>query len=315
MDINKLDLNLLKVFDALMKERSVSRAAERLNLSQPALSYALKRLRSQLGDQIVVRGPQGMEPTPFAENLVEPITQILHLVQDQVLREEKFNPKTTSTVFTIGMDTHHIASIAPAITLQIMKEAPNASICIKLLPFDFMHAPQITGDIDVAIGNAGNNPAKLCKEYLFHEKMVGIVRHDHPKYKKKITLEELANNYDHINYDVKGGSVTVFDDFLSKHNLARNCPVSLSDLQGLYEYISSSDLMFIGGIKQIMYTGKRLSFPDPFQFIQVPDSVTEIYSADTEMFWRPQQNDVPAQQWLRSIISEIGNTIENIIDN
>ena len=80
-DIGKLDLNLLKVLDALLKERSVTRAADRLNLSQPAMSHALARLRDQLGDPLMVRGSHGMDPTPYAESLIEPLSRILNIVE------------------------------------------------------------------------------------------------------------------------------------------------------------------------------------------------------------------------------------------
>ncbi len=311
MDIQKLDLNLLKVLDALLKDRSVSRAADRLNLSQPAMSHALNRLREQLNDPLMVRGSRGMDPTPYAESLIEPLSQLLNIVERDVLRREPFDPLKTERSFTVGIDTHLANTFIPPLVSLILEGAPQCTFHSRLLPSDFQHRPYLEGGIDLAIGTASNNPIRLSREYLFRDEICGIVRLGHPRYKKKITLKELANNFEHIGYYIKGETTTIIDDLLADHGLRRHCPVTLSDLQGVNEILLYSDLMLVGAVKQVLATIDRFNIDLPYHIIKLPRIVTERYSSNVDMFWRPQDYDDPAHRWLREQVREIGSTIES----
>jgi DNA-binding transcriptional LysR family regulator len=311
MDIQKLDLNLLKVLDALLKDRSVSRAADRLSLSQPAMSHALNRLREQLNDPLMVRGSHGMDPTPYAESLIEPLSRILNIVERDVLRQEPFDPASTERSFTVGIDTHLANTFIPPLVTSMLKGAPHSTFHSRLLPPDFQHRPYLEGGIDLAIGTASNNPIKLSREYLFRDEICGIVRLGHPKFKKKITLKELANNFEHIGYYIKGETTTIIDDLLADHGLRRHCPVTVSDLQGVNEILLYSDLMLVGAVKQVLATIDRFNIDLPYHIIGLPRVVTERYSSSVDMFWRPQDYDDPAHRWLRERVREIGSTIES----
>ena len=310
MDLLKLDLNLLKVFDALMKERHVSRAAERLCLSQPAMSHALKRLREQLGDEIVLRGKHGMEPTNYAESIIAPVSQILHMVENQLLNPEPFQPEVTTRKFTLGVDTHLVPSIVPPIAMQLHKLAPNACLKVNLLPPGFLLKPSLEGDTELAIGTTFNNPNKLLHQHLFTEKIVGLVRKGHPKYRKRATLKQLAKDYEFVDYAVKGEDTTLMDDLMAEHQLTRSVPIVVSDLQGIFEYILWTDLMFIGGIKQATATVKRLGLELPYGVIALPKEFTQRYHSRVDMYWRPQQDKDPGLAWFRSIVAETGALIE-----
>jgi DNA-binding transcriptional LysR family regulator len=310
MDLAKLDFNLLKVLDALLKDRSVSKAAERLNLSQPALSHALNRLREQLNDQLMVRGAHGMNPTAYAESLIEPLSKILSIIERDVLRHDPFDPRTTTRAFTIGIDTHLANTFNPPLILSILEDAPNCTVNCRLLPADFQHRPFLEGDIDLAIGTASNNPIKLAREFLFRDEICGVVRIGHPRFKKKISLKELANNFDHIGYYIKGETTTIIDDLLADHGLKRHCPVTVSDLQGINEILLYSDLMLVGAVKQVLATIDRFNVDLPYHIIKLPPVVTARYSSNVDMFWRPQHSDDPAHLWLREHVRRIGETIE-----
>ena len=309
MDLAKLDFNLLKVLDALLKDRSVSKAADRLNLSQPTVSHALKRLREQLNDQLMVRSSRGMDPTPYAESLIDPLSKILTIIERDILRQDLFNPKTNKRAFTVGVDTHLANTFIPPLVLSILKEAPGCSVHSRLLPADFQHRPFLEGNIDLAIGTASNNPIRMSREFLFRDEICGIVREGHPMYKRKISLKELANDFNHIGYYVKGETTTVIDDLLADHQLVRHCPVTVSDLQGLNEILLHSDLMLVGAVKQVLAIIDRFNIDLPYHIIRLPPVVTERCSSNVDMFWRPQYSNDPAQQWLRQHVREIGSTI------
>ncbi len=311
MDIGKLDLNLLKVLDALLKDRSVSKAAQRLNLSQPAMSHALNRLREQLNDPLMVRSYHGMDPTPYAESLIEPLSKILSMIERDILRQEPFDPQTTEKAFTIGVDTHLANTFIPPLVLSIIKGAPHSSVHSRLLPAEFQHRPYLEGGIDLAIGTASNNPIKLSREFLFRDEICGIVRSGHPQYKKSVSLKELANNFEHIGYYIKGETTTIIDDLLADHGLQRHCPVTVSDLQGLNEILLYSDLILVGAVKQVLATIDRFGIELPYHIIRLPGIVTERYASNVSMFWRPQDSDDPAHRWLRDHVREIGLTIDS----
>jgi DNA-binding transcriptional LysR family regulator len=311
MDIQRLDLNLLKVLDALLKDRSVSRAAERLNLSQPAMSHALKRLREQLNDPLMVRGSRGMEPTPYAEGLIEPLRLILGIVERDVLRQEPFDPLKTERSFTIGIDTHLANTFIPPLVSSTLTGAPHSSIHSRLLSSNFQHRPYLEGSMDLAIGTASNNPIKLSREYLFRDEICGIVRLGHPRYKKSVSLKMLANDFEHIGYYIKGEPTTIIDDLLADHGLRRHCPVTVSDLQGVNEILLNSDLLLVGAVKQVLATIDRFNIELPYHIIKLPGIVTQRYSSNVDMFWRPQDAEDPAHCWLRNQVRDIGNTIES----
>ena len=315
MDIGKLDLNLLKVLDALLKDRSVTKAAERLNLSQPAMSHALNRLREQLNDPLMVRSSHGMDPTPYAESLIGPLSKIINLIERDVLRQEPFDPAKTERAFTIGVDTHLANTLIPPLVLSILKGAPKSNVHSRLLPSEFQHRPYLEGGMDLAIGNASNNPIKLSRKFLFRDEICGIVRIGHPKYKKKISLKELANNFERIGYYIKGETTTIIDDLLADHGLQRHCPVTVSDLQGVNEILLYSNLMLVGAVKQVLATIDRFNIELPYHIIKLPRIVTERYSSNVDMFWRPQDYDEPAHQWLRNKVTAIGSTIESTVVN
>jgi DNA-binding transcriptional LysR family regulator len=309
VNLAKLDFNLLKMLDALLKDRSVSKAAERLNLSQPTVSHGLKRLREQLNDQLMVRSPRGMDPTPYAESLIDPLSKILTIIEQDILRQDRFDPKTHKRAFTVGVDTHLANTFIPPLVLSILKQAPSCSVHSLLLPADFQHRPFLEGSIDLAIGRASNNPVKMSREFLFRDEFCGIVRKGHPMYKKAISLKELANDFNHIRHYVKGEATTVLDDLLADHQLKRHCPVTISDLQGLNEILLHSDLILVGAVKQILATVDRLNIELPYDIIELPPAVTQRCSSNVDMFWRPQHTSDPAQQWLREHIRTIGSTI------
>lgn len=311
MDIGKLDLNLLKVLDALLKDRSVSKAAQRLNLSQPAMSHALNRLREQLNDPLMTRSAHGVDPTPYAESLIEPLSKILSMIERDILRQEPFDPAVSDRAFTVGVDTHLANTLIPPLVLSVLKSAPNSSVHSRLLASEFQHRPYLEGGIDLAIGTASNNPVKLARKFLFRDEICGIVRSGHPKYKKRISLKELANNFEHIGYYIKGETTTIIDDLLADHGLQRHCPVTVSDLQGVNEILLYSDLMLVGAVKQVLATIDRFGIELPYHIIKLPRIVTERYSSNVNMFWRPQDSDDQAHAWLRDHVHRIGSTIES----
>jgi len=187
-----LDLNLLRVFDALAEEGSVTRAGIRLSLTQSAVSHALGRLRHVLDDELFVRGPEGMRPTARALEIAPRLRQGLDQLQ-HALTPAVFVPAQTQRRFTIAASAYIATTLMPVAIDLIRREAPGAEI--RLRPINPTIGEDLqTGRIDVAIGGFGAPGPRFEKEVLFHETIVWAVRADHPAARAgSLTLKALAD--------------------------------------------------------------------------------------------------------------------------
>jgi len=189
---NALDLNLLRVFDALADEGSVTRAGIRLGLTQSAVSHALGRLRHVLDDELFVRGPDGMRPTARALEIAPRLRQGLDQLQ-HALTPATFVPSETKRRFTIAAGAYVTTVLMPAVVNVIRREAPGAEI--RMWPVTQTIGEDLqTGRVDVAIGGFGAPAPRFEKELLFHESMVWALRADHPSGRgDNLTLKALAD--------------------------------------------------------------------------------------------------------------------------
>ena len=173
-----LDLNLLRVFDALAEERSVTRAGERLNLTQSAVSHALNRLRYALEDELFVRGPDGMKPTPRATEIWPELRRGLLLLQHAVAPTE-FDPADAERVFHIAASSYTGEVLLPHLVARVRAEAPKVQINLRGLDAGVPEALE-AGRLDLAIGVFGRIADVFTRETLFEERLVWAVRADHP---------------------------------------------------------------------------------------------------------------------------------------
>ncbi|NEQ21850.1 MAG: LysR family transcriptional regulator, partial [Microcoleus sp. SIO2G3] len=148
-----VDLNLLVVFDALMTQQHLTRAAEKIGLSQPATSNALSRLRKLLKDELFIKTSKGMTPTPKAVELAEPIRQVLLQIQTTIYSEPQFVPQTSDRIFRLGMDDYSELVFLPKLLQEIELLAPKVRIQVRST--NWMRSPKLldAGEIDVAIGH------------------------------------------------------------------------------------------------------------------------------------------------------------------
>ena len=184
------DLNLLRVFDALMEERSVTRAGERLGLTQSAISHALSRLRFVLDDELFVRGPDGMQPTRRAAEIAPRLRQGLLQLQ-LALTPTDFVPEQTTRRFTIICGEYVGAVLIPALVARLREAAPLAEIRIRPSNMGVAEA-LVAGRADLAIGSFRRVPEWFACEPLFKETRVWVVSDHHPAASQELTLERLA---------------------------------------------------------------------------------------------------------------------------
>ena len=213
-----LDLNLLRVFDALIEERSVTRAGERLGLTQSAISHALSRLRYVLDDDLFVRGAEGMQPTRRASEIAPRLRQGLLQLQ-LALTPADFVPEETSRRFTVICGEYVGAIFVPALVARLREAAPRAEIRIR--PSNRGVAePLVAGRADLAIGSFRRIPEWFAAERLFEETRVWVLSNRHPAAWQELTLERLAE-LPHIIISATGEDEQAVAGYVVDHGLER----------------------------------------------------------------------------------------------
>jgi len=188
-NMNAIDLNLLRVFDALLEEGNVTRAGYRLGLSQSAVSHALGRLREALGDELFVRSQHGVRPTARAQEMGPEVHAALSRLQT-ALSVKSFDPATTERQFTIMAGPYSSAILIPALVERMAEEAPGAGLQLVENTSDILERMDARR-VDFVVGSAESGPERVQSDVLFHETLVWAVRNGHPLAEGRLTFERL----------------------------------------------------------------------------------------------------------------------------
>lgn len=297
MNLASIDLNLLVAFDVLLAEQSVTRAARRLGLSQPAMSSALGRLRRLIGDPILVRTTTRMVPTPRATELVGPVRQILNQVEAALSTPAPFDPASTRRRFRIATNDYVECVLLPKLVREIAREAPGIDLDVVQLGPTYPEEGLQTGKLDLAIGFAHNVPAQLHSFDLFNDRFICAVRADHPTVGRRITPRQYAD-LPHIMVAPMGGVTGIVDSALSLHHLERRVAVTVPHFVVTPLVVAQSDC--------IVTLAERVarSFADvlPLRLLKPPVLLPAIRVA---MAWHERSGHDPAQQWLRDTLKRI----------
>ncbi len=218
LHFHTLDLNLLRVFDTLIEERSVTRAGERLGLSQSAISHALNRLRYVLHDELFVRVADGMRPTPRAAEIAPRLREGLLQLQ-LALGPTEFVPEQTERRFTIACGEYVGTVLVPGFIARVRTLAPNAELRIRPSNMGVTEA-LLAGRIDLAIGSFRRVPEPFVCETLFQETRVWVLSADHPAADGELTLERLAS-LSHLIISATGEDEHAINGYVSDHGLER----------------------------------------------------------------------------------------------
>src|SRR3990172_8075035 len=243
MDIRKVDLNLLVVFDMLLRLQSVTKTAEALGMSQPAMSLALNKLRAAFGDPLFVRGSRGLSPTPRAEQLAVPVQHVLDQIKNDVLRQPNFDPATTERTFTFNMADVGELVFLPRLRAHLQAVAPGANIrTVSTPPGQLAEALQ-AGEVDLAIGYfPGLQGAVIYQQRLFSHSFVCIVRKDHPVFRSQITKKRFLEAQ-HVGVDQEGKSHELFEETLAAQGLTRRVALSIPHFLAIPLVVAESDLI------------------------------------------------------------------------
>jgi DNA-binding transcriptional LysR family regulator len=244
MNLAAIDLNLLNAFDALVAERSVSRAAARIGLSQPAMSNALSRLRALFGDELFVRAPQEMRPTPRALELAGPIGEALQNLRSALARpKQDFAPETSTRLFTIAASDNCDFALAPAIT-ALRKLAPHIALDIVIAGRTAALDRIDEGIYDLVIGRLARIPQRYLSAALYEERLVCVYNRDVHNFANGLTVDLfVATPHLHVAHDTTDS----VDTALAVQGLVRRRAVTVPNFALVPYALEHSDLIAVVG--------------------------------------------------------------------
>jgi DNA-binding transcriptional LysR family regulator len=296
MDIRAVDLNLLVVLDALLRLRNVSRAAEALDLSQPAVSFALGKLRALFGDPLFVRAARGMRPTPRAESLATALQEILDRVKNEVFAAPRFEPSIARRTFVFNMADVGELVFLPALRAHLQKLAPGADIRTVSKPPADMEEALRSGEVDLAVGYYPHlQGAAVYQQRLFSHGFTCVVRKHHPRIGRRLTLRQFLDE-SHVVVQQEGKSHEVFEQALADQGLSRRTALSLPHFLAVPLIIAESDL-----IATVPYAvAKGFARMAGLKLLRPPIRVPE---ADVKQHWHSRYHNDETNKWIRGVVS------------
>jgi DNA-binding transcriptional LysR family regulator len=295
MIMNRFDFNLLVTLDALLVEGSVRKAAERMNVTAPAMSHALSRLRAILGDPLFVRAGQRLVPTPRAIEIRERVRQLVQEGRSIFTARPQDEIKAARRTFTIRANGNAIAVLGATLIKEVQREAPGVQIRFSAEEDEGI-GPLREGVIDLAIGVKANNGPEIRTQRLYDDDFVGVVRSRHPIAAGAMTLERYAAA-DHVVASRRGRSFGPVDILLQEADLSRGVPVIVPDMLAAVAVAAGSDYVAtvprsVGLWAQRMMKVVVVSLPF------ATDPITVFQS------WHPRLDLDSAHCWLRNRVSK-----------
>lgn len=293
----RYDLNLLPVFVTLMEERSVTRAAQRLGMTQPALSNALSRLRLMMKDQLFIRERYGVQPTEMALELAPVIAAALAQIDDVVLGQQEFDAAKTEQLVTIAPNSYVEFALAPAIVARLRDIAPGLKL--RLTPFgnDLMETGIMSGTTAVALGRIVDPPDNLVVQHLLDDGLACVVRADHPEIEDRISREQYER-FKHVNVLPPGRMRVGLFQALEQKGLRRDVAVSVTHFLAVPEMVAVTDCC--ATLPRLIC--RRLASDSRLKVVAAP---TDLGTFPVEMAWHVRYRNDPAHRWLRALIAEV----------
>lgn len=304
MNLASLDLNLLLVFDAVMAERHVTRAAERVGLSQPAVSNALSRLRHRLKDELFVRSSGGMRPTARAIELAEPVRRALAELE-QALDQSAFDPSTARRAFRIATNDYCVAALMPALVRALTERAPGVDL--HCMPTGGRGLALLDdGAADFAISAFDDLPDRFGSALLFRDTFACVMRKGHELASAPLTLERYAAA-SHLLVSLRGDPRGFVDTALARRGLTRRIGMTVNQFAVAPSIIAASDM--------IMTMPRRMAcLYVPLHDLHVTDPPLEtpapIGFSSAIMVWHQRLSDHPAHRWFRDAVVEVAGEAE-----
>ena len=298
MELARLDLNLLLVFHHLLREKRVSAVATVLGMSQPAVSSALGRLRASLGDELFLRTQGGMEPTPYALQLAEPVAAALDGLQQALNVRASFDPSTSERCFTLAMTDVGEMYFLPVLMDALAQAAPGVTLHVVAVTSASLRDDMASGRTDLALGLLPQLQAGYFQQALFRQPYVCLMREGHPLAAKHIlTLPDFAAA-SHVRVIAAGTGHGRVDEALERQGLQRRIRLTVPHYVALGDVLGHSDL--------IATVPERFAqrVIGPFNLTTRPLPLA-VDGSVIHQFWHARLHKDPGHQWLRGQVSQL----------
>ena len=294
MNIKNFDLNLLVVFRALFEDRNVTRASKKIGITQPAMSNALNRLRYLINDDLFIRGPKGMRPTPRAIELSLPINSALNNLELS-LSSINFNPLTTKKSYKISISDDVAPLLIPNLVSYLEKNSPESSLHIRSEQGNEALRLLDNNELDFAVGRFESVPNRFGYRNLYSEKYVCMMQKNHALAKeKKLSMEQYLNAK-HLRAAPVNANLSPVDRSLNQINLERTIFVRI-DLVTLAPFIiKNTDLVLTLPSK----TAQRMAKNYNFSIVELP---IDLEIRKTRLIWHTELTNHPAFDWIKNQI-------------
>jgi DNA-binding transcriptional LysR family regulator len=292
-----LDLNLLKVFEALMTEGTVTRAAQKLSLTQPTVSNALRRLRDTFDDPLFVRSGAGIKPTRRALDLWEPLAASLHAIRD-TLDAERFDALRSTASLSIAMSDYVASIVVPRLAARLSRAAPSMQIhAIPNTLVDFVPVlADNRADFAISVYNEEvQRPAFLKSRALWSPDFVCVMRAGHPLDRAdRIPLKKFLAAR-HVDVSLAGKTLPSYDVFLRSRGLKRNLVASVNHYAAAYDVVRRSDLIAVLPWSQELEPERMAGLHHAPVPLEAPPRVIEL-------FWHQRHESSALHQWLKNVV-------------
>lgn len=292
VNLHRLDLNLLLTLDVLLSEHNVTRAAQRLNLSQPSVSVQLARLREIFDDPLLLPGPRGMQPTARADGLREPLRQALEALQRAVSPVSEFDPAQAQVTWRVAATDYTETAVLLPLLARLRAAAPASRLAIFELNPGQIQRQAEQGDIDLFFHLRDGSPPALHQRLLFSERYVLAGRVNHPALQRRPTLEQFCS-LEHVIVSPEGGGFSAATDLaLAQRGLTRNVVLSVPHFLFMLDALARTDLVAVLPERLVAKSGA----------LRVVEPPVELAGFDMLMLWHERLHRDPGHKWLRQQI-------------
>ena len=297
----KLDLNLLPIAFALYDELSVSRAAQKLSMSQPAVSRALHKLRTIFNDQLFIRAPTGVTPTPRAHTLVRVTRPLVERLREDLLTEERFNPALSTRTVSIALSDVGEMVFLPKLLERLRARAPQCTIrSVSMPPGQLVHGFE-KGEIDLAVGYFPDlTKHNFLQQRLFTHHFACLMRAGHPRRAKRLSLEDFLA-MEHAVVHAEGRSQEIFERFLERKRIRRKVVLLTPHFLSIPIIIARSDLVATVPHALAVHFARMsrdLAFAMP---------PFDIAGFDVKQHWHRKFDNDARTRWLREQVANLFN--------
>ncbi len=300
MDLHSVDLNLLVVFQHLYNARRVSRVAETLGVTQPAVSNSLARLRKLFNDELFIRTSRGMLPTPMAVELAEPVAAALDALHGVFNRQLAFDPATSQRAFQIAMTDIGEVHFLPKLMHALGERAPGITIRTVRNTAVNLQEEMAAGQVDLAVGHLPDLTAEFFQRRLFRQKYVCMFRPGHPLDRPGQTRmsREDFERAEQVMVVAAGTGHGQVDDFMARAHVQRNIRLRVPHFVALADILHATDLIATVTEKFAQRSAQHFGL----RYVDHPLDVPDV---QINLFWHARYHREPASQWMRTLLFEL----------